>query len=72
VKDYAESFVRLKMDLTTIDNEKRRIKRGFGIRGVPTIIFLDSSGEEKSGDRVTGFIGPDRFLERMKSVYKKE
>jgi len=72
VKDYAESFVRLKMDLTTIDNEKRRIKRGFGIRGVPTIIFLDSSGEEKSGDRVTGFIGPDRFLERMKSVYKNE
>ena len=72
VKDYAESFVRLKMDLTTIDNEKKRIKRDFGVRGVPTIIFLDSSGEEKSGDRVTGFIGPDRFLERMKSVYKKE
>jgi len=72
VKDYAESFVRLKMDLTTIDNEKRRIKRDFGIRGVPTIIFLDTSGEEKSGDRVTGFIGPDRFLEQLKSVYKKE
>lgn len=72
VIEYAESFVRLKMDLTTIDGDKKRIKRDFGIRGVPTIIFLDTSGEEKSGARVTGFIKPDRFLERMKDVYKKE
>ena len=72
VIEYAENFVRLKMDLTTIDGDKKRIKKVFGIRGVPTIIFLDTSGEEKSGARVTGFVGPDRFLERMKGAYKKE
>jgi thiol:disulfide interchange protein DsbD len=60
------------MDLTTIDGEKRRIKRDFGVRGVPTIVFLDTSGEEKTDARVTGFMVPDRFLERMKSVFKKE
>ncbi len=72
VIDYSEAFVRLKMDLTSIDGEKKRIKRDFGIRGVPTIIFIDTSGEEKSDARVTGFIGPGPFLERMKGVYKKE
>ncbi len=72
VIDYSESFVRLKMDLTTIDSEKKRIKRDFGLRGVPTIIFLDTSGEEKSAARVTGFIGPELFLERMKGAYKIE
>ncbi len=72
VIDYSESFVRLKMDLTSINGEKKQIKRDFGIRGVPTIIFLDTSGEEKSDARITGFIGPGLFLERMKGVYKKE
>jgi thiol:disulfide interchange protein DsbD len=72
VMEYSEGFVRLKMDLTTINSEKKRIKRDFGVRGVPTIIFLDTSGEEKSEARVTGFIGPEIFLERMKSTYKKE
>jgi thiol:disulfide interchange protein DsbD len=66
VMEYAEGFVRLKMDLTTINREKKRIKRDFGIRGVPTIIFLDSSGAEVKAARVTGFVGPDKFLERMK------
>ena len=72
VIEYSESFVRLKMDLTTIDGEKKRIKRGFGVRGVPTIVFLDTAGEEKADARVTGFIGPGPFLGRMKDVYKKE
>jgi thiol:disulfide interchange protein DsbD len=72
VIEYSESFVRLKMDLTTINGDKRRIKRDFGVRGVPTIVFLDSSGEERTDARVTGFLEPERFLERMKGAYKKE
>ncbi len=72
VIEYAEDFVRLKMDLTTIDGKKKRIRQDFGVRGVPTIIFLDITGEERSDARVTEFIGPALFLERMKSAYKKE
>jgi thiol:disulfide interchange protein DsbD len=72
VMKYSEDFVRLKMDLTTIDARKRGIKRDFDVRGVPTIIFLDTSGEEKAGTRITGFVPPEVFLERMKSVYRKE
>jgi thiol:disulfide interchange protein DsbD len=72
VIDYSKSFVRLRMDLTTIDAEKRRVKSDFGIRGVPTIIFLDAAGEEKPDARVTGFVGPGVFLERMKGAYRTE
>jgi thiol:disulfide interchange protein DsbD len=72
VAEYSEDFVRLKMDLTTIDADERRIKRDFGIRGVPTIIFLDPSGSEAEGSRIIGFIEPEKLLERMRGVYRKE
>lgn len=71
VKRDAERFVTLKLDLTRSDagSEAARAKQRFGIRGVPTVIFLDHQGKERSELRLEGFEKPSVFLEkRMKQV----
>jgi thiol:disulfide interchange protein DsbD len=70
VMDYSENFVTLKVDLTRIGSREKELKKDFDIRGVPTIIFLDTSGEEPEGTRITGFVKPDRFLETMKKAHQ--
>lgn len=63
----AESFVRLKVDLTHFDSpESEALRREFDIAGVPTIVFLDKSGTEERAARVVGYLPPTDFLERMK------
>jgi thiol:disulfide interchange protein DsbD len=71
VKKEAERFVTLKLDLTSNDpnSEAGRAKQRFGIRGVPTVLFLDTMGRELEKLRLEGFEKPSVFLEtRMKQV----
>ncbi|HLF84589.1 MAG TPA: TlpA family protein disulfide reductase, partial [Blastocatellia bacterium] len=71
VKKEAERFVTLKLDLTSSDpnSEAGRARQRFGIRGVPTVLFLDSTGRELGKLRLEGFEKPSAFLEnRMKQV----
>ncbi len=70
VKTEAGRFVTLKLDLTRSEagSEGGRAKERFGIRGVPTVIFLDSAGKERSELRLEGFEKPALFVARMKKV----
>lgn len=71
VRKEAERFVTLKLDLTSNDpnSEAGRARQRFGIRGVPTVLFLDSTGRELDKLRLEGFEKPTAFLEdRMKKV----
>lgn len=64
-----EDFVRLKVDLTHYDSpEAQALRERFDVAGVPTLVFLDKEGEEIRTARVVGFMEPDRFLERMRSI----
>ena len=65
VKKEAERFVTLKLDLTRSEagSEAGKAKAKFGIRGVPTVIFLDHQGSERSDLRLEGFEKPKLFLE---------
>ena len=55
-----------KADMTLGDSpEAVELSGRFGIVGMPTIVFLDSSGKEIPGSRLVGFEPPDRFLERV-------
>ncbi|MFY9550182.1 MAG: cytochrome c biogenesis protein CcdA [Thermoanaerobaculia bacterium] len=38
------------------------------ILGVPTVIFLDASGQEREDLRLVGFEGPDAFLKRLEKA----
>jgi thiol:disulfide interchange protein DsbD len=70
VKQEAEKFVTLKLDLTSNDpnTEAGRARSKFKIIGVPTIVFLDPKGNELPDLRLEGFEKPDKFLARMKGV----
>jgi thiol:disulfide interchange protein DsbD len=71
VKKEAERFVTLKLDLTRSEagSEAAKAKARFGIRGVPTVIFLDHQGKERPDLRLEGFEKPKLFLEnRMQKV----
>ncbi|MBU8922477.1 MAG: thioredoxin family protein [Bacteroidales bacterium] len=62
------NFTRLKVDLTGSGDTEKAIKTQYKIRGVPTIIFFGRSGSETRGTRITGFVGPEVMLEKMKQV----
>ncbi len=56
----------LKADLTRDDSPAvQELKKRFGIVGVPTIVFLDGSGQEQKSLRLVQFEPPDAFLKRM-------
>jgi thioredoxin:protein disulfide reductase len=69
VIDATGDFVRLKVDLTAFDSDESEAIRGrFDVAGVPTIVFLDESGDEVTDARIIGFLGPRPFLERVERV----
>lgn len=60
---------RLKVDLTNFDSpESEALRQQYNIAGVPTIVFLDSSGMEVPEARVVGFMRPAEFLRRIEMV----
>jgi thiol:disulfide interchange protein DsbD len=64
-----DRFVRVKADLTTPDADfTKELTKKYAIVGVPTILFLDASGNEVADARLTGYEPPDRFLQRARRV----
>ncbi len=64
------AFVWLKLDLTHSDPESdaARARDQFGIRGVPTILFFDTSGKELLHVRLEGFEKPAPFRKRLEQA----
>jgi thiol:disulfide interchange protein DsbD len=66
-----EAFAMIKIDLTRGGNPvHERLVEEYGVKGVPTVVFLDSRGEEKSELRMVDFLPPSAFLQRMEAVGK--
>ncbi|MCI0707517.1 MAG: thioredoxin family protein [Ignavibacteriae bacterium] len=64
-----ENFVRLKVDLTHFDSpESEELRQQFSIAGVPTIVFLDGSGNEVRSSRVVGYLPPERFITKLQPL----
>jgi thiol:disulfide interchange protein DsbD len=64
-----ENFVRVKADLTLPEDETtQRLTKEYSVVGVPTIVFLDESGQEISPARLTGFEEADQFLKRVERI----
>lgn len=62
-------FVMIKVDLTRADDELHpRLLKKYDIKGVPTVVFLDRSGQERKDLRVVDFLPAEAFLTRMERL----
>ena len=56
----------LRMDVTDQDDPRvQQILKEYDIEGVPTIIFLNSKGQEIKDSRATGFVTPKEFSQAL-------
>jgi thiol:disulfide interchange protein DsbD len=65
-------FVMVKVDLTQKGNPVHtRLLSQYGVKGVPTVVFLDSRGNECPGLRLVDYLPPEQLLPRMATLSKK-
>lgn len=66
IKSSNSDFVMVKVDLTTRGNPVyQRLVDEYGVKGVPTIVFLDGKGRERINLRLVGYTPPEAFLAVM-------
>lgn len=72
VKLADRDFVMLKVDLTQKGNPLHtRLLSQYGVKGVPTLVFLDGQGNECRSLRLMDYLPPEQVLTRMAAVAKK-
>jgi thiol:disulfide interchange protein DsbD len=64
----AQSLITLRVDLTKSGAAGKKTKNEYGVRGLPTIIFINGSGTEIKELRVQGFIGASEFRKRLEGL----
>ncbi|WP_421241498.1 protein-disulfide reductase DsbD [Aeromonas enteropelogenes] len=65
VRERFADMVLLQADVTANDDADVELLNGFNVLGLPTLIFFDRAGNELTGQRVTGFMGPAEFLAQL-------
>jgi thiol:disulfide interchange protein DsbD len=60
----AEGWVCLKADMTKSSDENLALTTRWGVKGMPTIVFLGPDGKERPG-RVVGFEPPEQFVSHL-------
>ncbi|MFC2084330.1 protein-disulfide reductase DsbD [Bacteroidota bacterium] len=65
--ELSEEFTAIKIDMTkTMSDETEELRKKFDIIGMPTIILINSKGQEAR--RITGFLGADEFYNILKGI----
>lgn len=73
VQQAARDFVMIKIDLTRRGNpDHDRLLQKFAVKGVPTVVFLDRTGQERQDLRLVDYLPPDQFLVRMAEICKAQ
>jgi thiol:disulfide interchange protein DsbD len=71
VKQSEKDFLMLKVDLTRRGNlDHEHLLNRYGVKGVPTVLFMDREGKEQQDLRLVDFLPPDQFLNRMAEAKK--
>jgi thiol:disulfide interchange protein DsbD len=63
----------IKVDLTRASNpDHERLLEQYGVKGVPTIVFLDVTGKERENLRLMDYLPPKQFPGRMAALKTNE
>lgn len=66
VRQAENGFAMIKVDVTKGGNSlHEQLLKEYNVKGVPTIVFLDAQGKERSDLRLVDFLPPEPFLSRM-------
>ncbi len=68
VSSIAKNYVMVKINCSSPTPSIRAFMEQFKVVGMPTYIFLDSSGAELPGLREIGYIAPAQFAEKLQSA----
>jgi len=67
-----KGFVMVKVDLTQKGNPLHTpLLDQYGVKGVPTVVFLDGRGNECRNLRLVDYLTPQPFLSRMAAAGRK-
>lgn len=65
----SKEFIMIKIDLTTGDNPVfQKLVKDYGVKGVPTVVFLGANGMERRDLRIVEFIKPAEFLQYIDKI----
>ncbi|MBS1492413.1 MAG: protein-disulfide reductase DsbD [Bacteroidetes bacterium] len=67
--DLSSKLNTIKIDLT---KENEAISNKYNIKGLPVVLFMNSKGEEITGLRVTGFLKPSEFKQKITKLLESE
>jgi thiol:disulfide interchange protein DsbD len=71
VRQGRHDFIMIKVDLTRKGNPvHENLLREYGVKGVPTVLFLDHEGKERHDLRLVDFLPADQFLIRIAELKK--
>ena len=63
----AKDFISMKVDMTkTMSDQTEIIRNKFSIRGMPTVLIINSEGKEI--ERITGFVNAEEFLKIIEGI----
>jgi len=68
ILELSRQFLAVRLDLTRRQPHQDGILHRYGIKGVPTILFLDTEGNEVKPLRVEEYLDKQEILERMKKL----
>jgi thiol:disulfide interchange protein DsbD len=71
VRQGEKDFILIKVDVTKGGNPiYEQLLKQYDVKGVPTIVFLDAQGKERTDLRLVDFLPPSQFLVNMSSAKK--